>query len=100
MGIVVDCTTGERRVVADVPVVLPVPESVTRFQFLTAIRNAGRANDLKAYIQTLANGELEAWQNRNRIYRASPMIEAARVALGVSQNAVNNLFIAASQIDD
>lgn len=79
---------------------VPVPFSVTRYQFFTAIRNAGRANDLRTYIQGLANGELEAWQNRNRVYRASAMIEAARVALGVTNNAVDNLFRAAADVED
>lgn len=103
---VFDCTLGrmltpeEEAARPSSPTVRGVPIVVTRYQFLAAIRASGRAADLKAYILTLPEGQQEAWQNKRILSRASAMIEAARVALGVSNAAVDNLFRTAEDIED
>lgn len=79
---------------------IQVPAAVTRYQFLAAIRAINRAADFKAHILTLPEAQQEAWQNRQRIFRDSAMVEAARTALGASNAAVDNLFRAAEGIED
>lgn len=100
MGVRIDCSTGQVTSIPDFQPPREVPRAVTRYQFLAAIRASGRAADLRAHILTLPEGQQEAWQHRRMIFRNSNMIEAARVALGVSNNAVDNLFKAAEDIED
>lgn len=100
MGVSINCGTQEETAIPNFQAPPGVPQLVTRYQFLAAIRNTNRAADLKAHIQGLSEALQEPWLNRRFIFRNSAMIEAARVALSVTNNAVDNLFIAASQIDD
>lgn len=100
MGVSINCSTKQETSIPDFQPPIGLPVAVTRYQFLAAIRNSNRAADLKTHIQGLSEALQEPWLNRRLIFRNSAMIDAARVALSVTNNAVDNLFIAASQIDD
>lgn len=69
----------------------PVPPSVTRYQFLAAIRAAGRATDFKNYHNGLSEAAKEEW-SQARIARDSAMVEAARVGMSVTNNAIDTVF--------
>lgn len=100
MGVRIDCGTKQETGTPDFQPPPGVPQAVTRYQFLAAIRNTNRASDLKTHIQGLTEAQQEPWLNRRMIFRNSAMIEAARVALGVTNNAVDNLFRNAADVED
>lgn len=100
MGARIDCSTKQETTIPDFQPAPKVPPFVTRYQFLAAIRASGRAAALKTHIQGLTEAQQEQWTHRRLIFRNSPIVTAAASALGVANGAVDNLFIAASQIED
>lgn len=102
MGSQVNCATGEVTAIPDQYATPRAPRYITRYQFKAAVRalNSSKATDLKNHIAGLDEAGQEWWADVQKIRRDSPFVEAARIALGVSQNAVNTLFINAEQYDE
>lgn len=63
-----------------------------------ALINVGLYATVDAYIATLSDVDKIWWQRAERIHRAFPLVETVRVALGLSNQQIDELFIAAEQI--
>lgn len=78
-----------------------VPESVTPYQAREALRAAGLLATVNAHIETQGenSAEYNAWHYAGRIRRSSPFVESIGPALGLSEEAIDALFIAAAGLD-
>lgn len=73
---------------------LEVPMTAAR----EALINAGLFNLINQYISTRNAIDIMWWDKSITIHRAFPLVEDARVALGLSQQQIDELFIAAESI--
>lgn len=76
----------------------PVPSSVTPLQMRKALRMTGLKAQADAYLATLDEQAQEAWEYAIEIRIDDPFIEGARVALGMSEEGRDNLFILAASL--
>lgn len=78
-----------------------VPQEVTRFKALAALHIAGLLATVEAMMadQTTDTLTVLAWKNAQEFKRHSPMVLNMAQALGLSDQQVDELFIAASQIE-
>lgn len=63
-----------------------------------ALFNAGLLDDIDTYIQTMSESDKIWWAYADKIHRAFPLVETVRVALGLTNQQIDNLFLAAEQI--
>lgn len=63
-----------------------------------ALFNAGLLNDIDAHIATMSEADQIWWSYAEKIHRAFPLVETVRVALNLTNEQIDNLFIAAEQI--
>jgi hypothetical protein len=79
---------------------LPVPDSVTNYQFRQALRNTSAAtiNAFITYVTGATQDIQDYWQYQPRIQRSHPNVEAVRVALGRTQANIDTFFRNASLI--
>jgi len=87
---------GAQWVVEAVPVV--VPEEVDSLAFELTLHNLGLHAAVLAYVETLPPVEQIYWRRRPTMRRDSALIEAGRVALGLTSAQVDALFVAAGQV--
>lgn len=79
---------------------IPVPEVVSKAQAVLALNAAGKWDEVDAHLNaddTPVEQKL-AWANITEVHRDSPMLAAVSDAIGLSDEQVDELFIAASQI--
>jgi hypothetical protein len=76
----------------------PVPFSVTPLQMRKALRQAGLKAQADAHLATLGEEQTEAWEYAVVILRSDPFIEGARVALGMTEAAADDLFRLAASL--
>lgn len=78
----------------------PVPQSVTRFQALAALHNAGLLDSVKALMADPVTDPITvlAWDNGLTFERSSPTIASMAVALGLTDMDLDSLFTAAAAI--
>lgn len=78
-----------------------VPQQVTRFQALATLHNAGMLDQVEAMMAQPGTDKLTvlAWQNALDFKRTSSMVLDMAQALGLTDKQVDDLFIAASQIE-
>lgn len=85
------------------PVVIPpvVPESVSRFQARMALRNAELFDAVETMMADPATPiiAVEAWQTGQEFRRASATVQAMAAALGLTDQQLDGLFIAAAEIE-
>ena len=83
------------------PVVV-VPVSVSRYQMRIALIDASKMAALKVILEDVATDEkvVEYWKNRSRIFRASSEFNFVADALAVTEQQKDNLFVAASLIEE
>lgn len=81
-----------------VPRPVPIPDSVSPIQMRKAIRRAGLREAVDAYLATAPDEIVEAWEYATVILYDDPSIEAARVALGMSDDAKADLFRLAASL--
>lgn len=72
---------------------------VSRFQALAALHLAEKLDDATAAAEVEGGLTLLAWQNAQVFKRASPMMNALAPALGLDDEALDDLFIAAAEIE-
>lgn len=79
---------------------VPVPALVTRFQARMALRNAGLFDQATALMADPATPitVVEAWESAQEFRRDSPNVQSMAVALGLDDQALDELFIAAAVI--
>jgi len=87
---------GAQWVVEAVPVV--VPEEVDSLAFELTLHNLGLHAAVLAYVETLPPVEQIYWRRLPTMRRDSALIEAGRVALGLTSAQVDALFVAAGQV--
>jgi len=78
---------------------IPVPQSVSRFQALAALHNAGLLDAAQAAVTAAGGLPLLAWNNAQSFERGSPTIASLAAALNLTPAQLDALFIAASQIE-
>lgn len=78
-----------------------VPESVSRFQARMALRNAGLFDAVEAVMTDSATPIIarEAWETGQEFRWMSPTVRAMAAALGLSDQQLAELFIAAGGIE-
>ena len=77
-----------------------IPQQVTAFQARAALYNAGLLATVEAAVAASTDEVLKlAWAHALHFDRNSPTIAAMAATLGLSDTDVDNLFIAASQIE-
>ena len=63
-----------------------------------ALFNAGLLDDIDTYIQTMSESDKIWWAYADKIHRAFPLVETVRVAMGLTSEQIDDLFLAAEQI--
>jgi len=71
---------------------------VSRFQFTEALRDAGQLQNFINAAQAVGGRDMRAFEQVTEVRRNSNFIEAVRVQVGATQEAVDNLFVAAQAI--
>lgn len=94
----INIETGVEEIV-EVPDAAPVvPYSVSRSQALLALDNVGILDDAEALIMNgPRSGQIE-WDAATEFRRDHPLILAIGSSLGLSENDIDELFIAASNL--
>lgn len=75
-----------------------VPVEVPMTAAREALIDAGLLNTIDAYIQTLGQKDIVWWQFSQSINRQFPLVEQVKVALAMTDQQIDQLFIAAEQI--
>ena len=83
------------------PDVVVVPQQVTRFQALAALHSSGLLDQVETMMAQDSTDTLTklAWQNVLEFKRTSPMVLGIAQELGLSGPQLDDLFMAASQIE-
>lgn len=74
------------------PVVLSVPERVTPVQMRIALNEVGLRDMIEGYVATLPRDARDRWDYGLTVERDNPVIEAGRLAMGMSEEQVDDLF--------
>jgi hypothetical protein len=72
---------------------------VSRFQAIAALYTAGKLDDAEAAVTAAGGLTVIAWQNAQVFRRTSPMMNALAPALGLDDEALDELFLAAALIE-
>lgn len=77
-----------------------VPASVTRYQARVALANSGLLDQVNAYFDALADSDTGkmAWLEAPTVERNSPALIAAAHALGLTDEQIDQLFIAGADL--
>lgn len=76
-----------------------VPQSITRFQALAALHNAGLLDIVQAAITASTDPLVSlAWNNAQTFDRSSPTIASLATSLNLSSTQIDDLFIAGSKL--
>jgi hypothetical protein len=77
-----------------------VPQTITRFQALAALHNAGLLTQVQAAVTASTDPMVSlAWNNAQAFNRNSSMLESLATALNITQTQLDNLFIAGAGIN-
>jgi len=78
-----------------------IPQEVTAFQARAALANSGYLEVVTAYMDTLSPNDVSrlAWEYAQTFKRTSPTIAGLAPLLGMDDAQLDQLFIAAAQID-
>lgn len=92
---------GDRWEIEDArPLVAPVPTAVTMRQARLALLGAGLLAQVSAAIASMAGAEGEAarieWEYAQEVRRDSPLVAGLSAALGLTDEALDNLYRAAA----
>lgn len=77
---------------ANFPVEVPIASACE------ALINAGLYDSVNTYINTLDDVSKAWWQRTDKIHRLFPMVETVRADLNLTNQQIDDLFIAAEQI--
>ena len=72
---------------------------VSRFQAFAALYADGKLEDAEAAVAAAGGLTVIAWQNAQVFKRSSPMMNTLAPALGLDDEALDDLFLAAAQIE-
>ncbi len=75
------------------PKPMPVPAFVGPLQIRRALRRIGEMGAVKTFMETSADDEtVEAWEYASEFHRDDPLIASVQVALGKTDEEVDDLF--------
>lgn len=80
------------------PEINPVPEAVTPLQIRMAINKMGLREQVEAYVLTLSQSEQDAWEYATIVERTNPVLVNGAIALGKTEEELDQLFILASTL--
>ena len=88
-------------VLIDIPVVVVIPQVVSRFQGRAALANAGHFTTVNNYMSSLPVDNLQrlAWEDAQEFRRNSPTVAAMQTLLNLSDAEIDDLFIEAATIE-
>ena len=88
-------------VLIDIPVVVLIPQFVSRFQGRAALANAGHFTTVNNYMASLPVDNLQrlAWEDAHEFRRNSPTVAAMQALLNLSDAEIDDLFIEAATIE-
>lgn len=75
-----------------------VPQVVSRLQAKLALAASGQLDTVETAVAAASRNVQIYWAEADPIHRTHPVLEAMRLALGWTSGAVDQLFVAASQI--
>ena len=82
------------------PAIIPVPQSVTRFQARGALLLAGLLDDVETAMAARTDEMAKlAWQYAQEFRRDSPTIAVMAAAIGITETQLDDLFMVAAGID-
>lgn len=85
------------------PAAPSVPDRVNNSQMRAALLAAGHLAAVEAFLDGLPEPDRTVarvgWEYGNEIFRVSPLVQAAQVALALTDEQMDGLFIAASAIE-
>lgn len=87
-----NCATDAVAEIPFTPPTPPVPTSVAPLQMRRALRIAGYKPAADAFIATLDEEIVEAWEYANQIDRQNQLIDMAATGLGLTSEQVDDLF--------
>lgn len=81
----------------------PIPQVVTMRQARLALLAAGLLDDVETALSSLEGAEGQAarieWDYSSEVHRNKPFVSMLGVQLGLTEEQIDDLFVAASQID-
>lgn len=75
-----------------------IPQEVPIAPACEALLNAGLYDAIDTYIATLSPTEKIWWARADKIHRQFPLVESVRIELGLTNEQIDGLFLAAEQI--
>lgn len=81
------------------PSVMTVPSEITPYQARMALNRAGLRKAVETALAAAPIEARDAWEHGLTVYRNSPMLAALAAGLGMRDEAIDALFIAAAQIE-
>lgn len=79
------------------PLSEPVPQVITMRQARLQLLEAGLLDDVEALVALDRKSQIE-WEYANEVYRQSPLIESVKKAMSITDEQIDNMFIAASKL--
>ena len=88
-------------ILIDIPVVVVIPQVVSRFQGRASLANAGHFTTVNNYMSSLPVDNLQrlAWEDAQEFRRNSPTVSAMQTLLGLSDAEIDDLFTDAATIE-
>lgn len=78
---------------------IPVPQEVTNFQARAALMAVGKFTLVDDALKAAGGVALQAWEYANNISRSGALVNSMATQLGLTQEEIDDLFIAAEQIE-
>ena len=79
------------------PLPEPVPQVITMRQARLQLLEAGLLDDVEALVALDRKSQIE-WEYASEVYKQSPLIEAVKGALNLTDTQIDNMFVAASKL--
>lgn len=84
---------------AVIPLVVPVPASITKLQAMLALNNANLLTQVQAAVNAAGGTALLKWENATMFFRNDPLTNQLGQAAGLTPAQLDQLFIAGAQIN-
>lgn len=74
-----------------------IPQEITMRQARLQLLEVGLLDDVEALVALDRNSQIE-WEYANEVYRQSPLIEAVKEAMSLTDEQIDNMFLEASKL--
>ncbi len=79
------------------PLPEPIPKVITMRQARLQLLDVGLLDDVEALVALDRKSQIE-WEYANEVYRQSPLIEATKEAMSLTDEQIDNMFLEASKL--